>query len=124
MPDDKSRLHICPDCAETVNAPVIQKMVEETVDLFFRHLDTTDADMPTVLIAAAMISSAMADEIISRARDSNENFGNAQVDDACGLYVEMVDGFLEDLTSFPGYFNEDEDEDDFDDEDAADASLH
>lgn len=122
MPDD-STPHVCPDCQDKVNDPAIHEMVEKTVDTFFKHLDKADSDLPTVLIAAAMISSAIADEIISRARDSNPEFGDQQAEDACGLYVEMVDGFLDDLTNFPGEF-EDDDDDGFDDEDTAAPSMH
>lgn len=124
MPDDNSELHICPDCQDKVNDPAIHEMVEKTVDTFFTHLDKADSDLPTVLIAAAMISSAIADEIIGRARESNPEFSDEQAEDACDLYVEMVDGFLDDLTNFTGEFNDDDDDDGYDDEDTAAPSMH
>jgi hypothetical protein len=118
MPDD-STLHICPDCQDKVSDPAIHEMVEKTVDTFFQHLDKADTDLPTVLIAAAMISSAIADEIIGRAKEQDPEFDDQQAEDACGLYVEMVDGFLGDLINFPGEFADDDDDDGYDDEDAA-----
>lgn len=123
MPDDKSDLHICPDCQEKINDPAIHEMVEKTVDTFFTHLDKANTDLPTVLIAAAMISSAIADEIIGRTRASNPEFDDQQAEDAAGLFVEMVDGFLDDLTNFPGEFGDDDD-DGYDDEDTAAPSMH
>ena len=97
MPDDSSYEDDCPTCSAFQN-PMVQQVIEKTVDAFFDAIGTDSLDAGEGMTAAAAAVAAIADAIYIGIQEAGHG-GDVSGPEFRAEFLELVDEHLEMLMS-------------------------